>query len=204
MMTAAKKSKGGKKAAASAASDSKGPRLVVRGSDQAAVSAATEDDVPRLGIDVGGVLSKKSKYRYPYGEEWKTAMKGAFPFLVLFGLKYGPENIFIISRVNHLPRGDSKHWVNKFVESIGIAEFPRGLGVPEENVRLVTERHGPFGKGPVCKEYGITHYIDDEPDCLWSFWADECGHAAEPAAAFYFDEWRHWGPLGAQIRDARH
>ena len=119
-------------------------------------------------------------------------MKGAFPFLVLFGLKYGPENIFIISRVNHLPRGDSKHWVNKFVESIGIAEFPRGLGVPEENVRLVTERHGPFGKGPVCKEYGITHYIDDEPDCLWSFWADECGHAAEPVAAFYFDEWRHW------------
>ena len=119
-------------------------------------------------------------------------MKGAWPFIVLFSFKFGPENLFVISRVNYFPDRGRKHWVQKFLLSIGIGPSPAGIGVPEDNKALCLSMHGPQGKGPIAKKLGITHYVDDNADCLWSFACDEAGHAAAPAAAFFFDETRRW------------
>ena len=119
-------------------------------------------------------------------------MEGAWPFIVLFSFKFGPENLFVISRVNNLPNRGRMHWVQTFLLSIGIGPSPAGIGVPEENKALCMSKYGPRGKGPIAKKFGITHFADDHADCLWSFACDTAGHAAAPAAAFFFDEEKVW------------
>ena len=65
---------------------------------------------PRLGIDVGGPLSRTGDGpNKPDGADIHRAVtEGAWPFVVLFGMHYGYENIFVISRVN-TPQSGHRH-----------------------------------------------------------------------------------------------
>ena len=61
----------------------------------------------------------------------------------------------------------------RLVASMGLFE----LGMPHANLTLCRRDMGEFGKGPIAKRYGLTHYIDDTMDCLWSVCCDSAGNA---------------------------
>ena len=56
--------------------------------------------MPRLGLDVGDVLSVRSDAKFDGQNIYKAAMTGAYAFCVCFILKYGAENPYVISRTN--------------------------------------------------------------------------------------------------------
>jgi len=136
-----------------------------------------------LGLDVGGVLSKlhaEDAHLAP----WLSAMPGAFPFLILFGVTHGYDNLWVISRTNTgtwFTKESAKsanpveHWVVRFLRQLGLFK----LGVPEDQVLFCTARSGRFGKGPLAAAARLTHFVDDRPSCLKSVLTDPCGNAGE-------------------------
>ena len=74
----------------------------------------------RLGLDVGGVLSVMGGPRHADGEEWRSVMPGAWPFIYMFTLQHGPESLAVISRVNKLPREGKTHWVQRLASAVGL------------------------------------------------------------------------------------
>ena len=94
----------------------------------------------KLGLGVGGVLSPLGAPRCDPGEEWAGVAPGAWPFVYHFSLQYGPENLAVISRVNHFPRRGNTHFVERLASAAGMAPFPRGGGVPPANIQLATEK----------------------------------------------------------------
>ena len=156
---------------------------------------------PRVGLDIGEVLSVRN---VPGGEEGiihTAAQIGAYCFCVFFLLRYGPENLFIISRTdtgewyNTHSGHQIETWVVRFVRSMGLF----ALGVPEQNMRLCTSRSGKEGRGPCARKFGLTHMVDDRLECLWSVFEDGYGNS-DPAikenSGFLgaLHAARRWGP----------
>ena len=106
-------------------------------------------------------------------------MMGAYAFCLFFIIRYGPENLFIISRTNtgewhSMHQGHQiESWVVRFVRSMGIFV----TGVPTKNMRICTDRSGKNGKGPCASTFELTHMVDDHLECLWSVFKDTYGHS---------------------------
>ena len=104
----------------------------------------------KLGLDVGGVLSPYGSPRCSPGEEWAGVAHGAWPFVYFFSLKYGANNLAVISRVNHFPRRGNTHFVEQLASAAGIVPWPRGVGVPPSNIQLVKEKRTRGRPAPKC------------------------------------------------------
>ena len=134
---------------------------------------------PRVGLDIGGVLSVRNAPGADGLSIYKAAWVGAYAFCLFFIIRYGPENLFVISRTN---TGDwyTNHrghqveaWVVRFIRSLGLFD----AGVPTNNVRLCTDRAGKRGKGPCAERFELTHMVDDHLECLWSVFEDPEGNS---------------------------
>ena len=68
-------------------------------------------------------------------------------------------------------------WVVRFIHECGLSE----LGWPEDNLILTSETYGGWGKGPAAdhKTPGVTVFIDNTADCVWSMEFDPNGNASE-------------------------
>ena len=105
---------------------------------------------PRVGLDIGDVLSSRNVPGAEGQNIYKAAMHGAYAFCVFFLIRHGPENFFIISRTNE-GRWHTSHrgqeieaWVVRFARSLGV--FVNG--VPTQNMHICTSRSGADGKSP--------------------------------------------------------
>ena len=105
---------------------------------------------PRIGLDVGDVLSARGVRGADGRNIHWAAMAGAYAFCVFFMIRHGPQNLFIISRIDsgswystHRDR-EIEAWIVRFVRSLGLFV----LGVPEANMHICVNRSGADGKGP--------------------------------------------------------
>ena len=134
---------------------------------------------PRVGLDIGDVLSKRGVSGADGPSIHKAAWVGAYAFCLFFIIRYGPENLFIISRTNTgdwytLHRGHQiEAWVVRFIRSLGLFD----AGVPTNNVRLCTSRAGEKGKGRCAERFELTHMVDDHLECLWAVFEDPYGNS---------------------------
>ena len=48
-----------------------------------------------------------------------------------------------------------------------------------ENVVLCKHRIGPNGKGRAASALGLTHFVDNDMDCLWSCCQDKAGNCRD-------------------------
>ncbi len=149
-------------------------------------SSTHASEVMRLGMDLGGVLCMKQRHAERSDDPndmYKLAMPGAYPLMLLYGIKHDLKNFFVISRTNSgqpLVPMKQRHqtiwvpaWGTRFLKELGVLD----LGMPVENVRYCTQCHGKFGKGPIAKGLGLTHFVDDKDDCVWSVLCDDRGNA---------------------------
>ena len=123
----------------------------------------------RVGIDVGDVLSRKMGGRLD-NHRWRAAETGAYPFLVMLVCAIGARNVYIISRTT---RGSwwSEYrgkrvpaWVIAFLEDLGLF----AMGVPRDNVAICSSCSGPDGKSVAARRFRLTHFIDDNLECLYA------------------------------------
>ena len=61
----------------------------------------------------------------------------------------------------------------------GVMAADVAAGFRRENLRFCDRRSGPRGKGPVAQRLGLTHFVDDNDECLWSVYCDPAGCAGE-------------------------
>ena len=65
----------------------------------------------------------------------------------------------------------------RFIRECGLSE----LGWPDPNLILTSDTHGEWGNGPAAyqKTPGVTIFIDNTSDCLWSMEFDDFGNASD-------------------------
>ncbi|CAE7501080.1 invs [Symbiodinium sp. KB8] len=130
---------------------------------------------PRIGIDIGGVLTRQGDRTYmgPL-DEWDTTWEadGALDAVGKIAQVFGPSNTFLVSKVSP---GKSMHrrmeqWLHETMD------FCEVTGVPKDNIVFVSAVSGTQGKGVVCERLGISHFVDDKIEVLKSVFEDELKH----------------------------
>jgi hypothetical protein len=127
---------------------------------------------PRLGLDIGDVLSSTNpRCRKQEGDEiYRSATPGAYAFIVCFILRFGAEQLFVISRTQRGSwwsafRGRTvEAWVVRFIRALGLFD----MGMPESHMSICTDQRGLKGKGPLSLQYDLAHFVDN---------SDQCGYA---------------------------
>lgn len=116
-----------------------------------------------FGTDIGGVLCMNVEdIEMSVGDAsnwWLKrgwVVKGALDAVRSIVAHVGQSNSFVIATVSTEMETQKKEWLEKI-------KFWEYTGIPKENVRWVPEEED---KGVVAKELGITHFVDDRPDCL--------------------------------------
>lgn len=117
--------------------------------------------VHRLGIDIGGVIVQKSRGRsdtsFFTDNFLKTPMmEDAFAIIGTLVDKFGPTNVFVVSKCMPPIQKKSLLWFEHH-------RFYGGTGVLPENVFFCETRPE---KGPIAARLDLTHFIDDRADCL--------------------------------------
>ena len=131
---------------------------------------------PRIGIDIGGVLTREGDPRYRGSkDEWDESWEadGALDAVRKITQVFGPSNTFLVSKVR--PGGRMHRRMELWLhETINFCE---ATGLPKENIIFVRTVDGPQGKGVACEKLGISHFVDDKIEVLKSIFEDEAGNS---------------------------
>eukprot|EP00928_Gymnodinium_smaydae_P011983 TRINITY_DN14384_c1_g1_i2.p1 TRINITY_DN14384_c1_g1~~TRINITY_DN14384_c1_g1_i2.p1 ORF type:complete len:725 (+),score=131.97 TRINITY_DN14384_c1_g1_i2:45-2177(+) len=142
-----------------------------------ATCADTEGPPPRIGIDIGGVLTREGDPSVSCQDEWQRGWEapGAFQALRRIVKLFGPENVFLVSKVS--PGGLMQRKVEKWLhQTCNIGSL---CGVLQKNIFFVKKVFGAEGKGPVASALGLSHFVDDKVEALTSVYDDEAGNSAK-------------------------
>nr|WP_246425527.1 hypothetical protein [Streptomonospora nanhaiensis] len=117
--------------------------------------------VPALGVDVGGVIIRRSDGDQDtsfFGEHpMRTpAVEGAFEALAELAAGPFDGRVYVISKA----KPDTAH---RTIEWLHHHDFERRTGITRERMHFVLNRGD---KAPVCERLGITHFVDDRIDVL--------------------------------------
>ncbi|CAK9116065.1 unnamed protein product [Durusdinium trenchii] len=131
---------------------------------------------PRIGIDIGGVLTREGdpRYRGSY-DEWDESWEadGALDSVRKIVQVFGPSNTFLVSKVR--PGGKMHRRMELWLHET--LNFCEETGLLKENIIFVRTVDGPQGKGVVCEKLGISHFVDDKIEVLKSIFEDEAGNS---------------------------
>jgi hypothetical protein len=129
-------------------------------------------DEPRIGIDIGGVLTE-----YDFKEKRLVERPESADSVRRIVEHFGKNNVFIVSKVR---LGRDMHeralaWLN------GPEGFLKRVGLPsvEQSVRFVEEIDGPYGKGVAAAHLGLSFFVDDTGECLESVFAEAEGNSRD-------------------------
>lgn len=118
--------------------------------------------MPVLGIDIGGVIidghGADTDFLKVYDDEramQAVAMAGVFETVARL-VKVFDGRAWIVSKCGLAIQRKSAMWLRHH-------RFFERTGLPESNVRYCLKRPE---KSPICKDLGITHFIDDREDVL--------------------------------------
>lgn len=132
----------------------------------------------RIGVDVGGVLTKNPT-DVPDHKRWEEQVDYAAPG-ALEGVKrlvqlFGPNNVHIVSKV-HLG-GSMQHKVEHWLHDTCMV--CQRTGLRKDNIHFCESRSGPDGKGKVAQQLRLSHFVDDNFEVLESVFADPCGNSGD-------------------------
>ena len=112
---------------------------------------------------------------------YKSTEPGFSAFILLYAMKYGLENVHVISRTQtgkwfswHHRLGQVEAWVVQFVKSLKLHRY----GFKMDNMTVVGSRLGHDGKGAASQGKRLTHFIDNDLENLWGIVNDECGNCS--------------------------
>ncbi|CAJ1457254.1 unnamed protein product [Effrenium voratum] len=131
---------------------------------------------PRIGIDIGGVLTREGDSTYMGSlDEWDASWEadGALDSVRKIVQVFGPTNTFLVSKVR--PGGSMHQRMEQWLHET--MDFCKVTGLPKENIVFVRTVDGPTGKGVVCEKLGISHFVDDKIEVLKSIFEDEAGNS---------------------------
>ena len=83
-------------------------------------------------------------------------MPGAFETIRFLVERFGPLNVWLVSKCGERIRERTKWWLSHH-------RFWVETNMNPSNIRFCRKRHE---KAPICEELGLTHFIDDRADCL--------------------------------------
>ena len=110
---------------------------------------------------------------------------GAYSFLVLFMAKYGTSAVHIISRTTS---GSWNSYHKGVMIECYIVRFLRQtimqLGMDDNQISITWKKSGWHGKGICAKKAGITHMLDNDPECLYSVLVDKTGNAYSSISSY--------------------
>jgi len=132
---------------------------------------------PRLGIDIGGVITKKRNDAASKGDNWTVDYEAPG---ALVGVKrlveiFGAENVFLVSklRLGGSMQRKTEHWLHDTMN------FCERTGVIKEHIVFCSDISGPKGKGSVAEELGLSHFIDDKIEVLEAVFEDPTGNSGD-------------------------
>lgn len=132
--------------------------------------------IPRIGIDIGGVLTRDGDPSYRGSlDEWDTSWEapGAFDAVRKIVQVFGAENTFLVSKVR--PGGNMQRRMEQWLHET--CDFCKVTGVLKGNIVFVRNIDGPEGKGAASCQLGLSHFIDDKLDVLKAVFEDEAGNS---------------------------
>lgn len=136
---------------------------------------------PRIGIDIGGVLTREGDLSFKEGERWGSSWEapGAFEAVRLVVQLFGPDNVFLISKVhiNGRMHREAKQWLRtrKFCETTGL---------PADHIEFVSAVAGPNGKGAAASRLRLSHFVDDKFEVLESVFSGCAGNSGQLVRTF--------------------
>jgi len=155
------------------------------GPEETSVQVTNEGDLAkgkqrRIGIDIGGVLTRdggdQTRDRSgDWGSDWEAP--GAFEGVRQLVGVFGPSNVFLVSKASEDMQRQTKHWLDQ-------TKFCEVTGVPPKNIEFVRSRDGPEGKGEVASKLGLSHFVDDNFQCLKSVFCDKDGNSGDVVERF--------------------
>ncbi len=114
-----------------------------------------------LGVDIGGVVIDRVNDHTDtsfFGSNYlkTTAVNLALPSLAQLVNRRFFGNVFLVSKCGVQTEAKTREWLDHH-------QFYLRTGIRRENVCFCRERRD---KAPLCKELGITHFIDDRLEVL--------------------------------------
>ena len=128
---------------------------------------------------------RQTFYNNEQRQIYRAIAPGAYVTLLAVARIFGREALHVISRVTK-PEGSmyrgrpQPHWVHRLISSLRLFHVDH-TGVPV-NVVLCQHRHGRYGKGRAASAFGLTHFVDNDMDCLWSCCRDRHGNCRDTLA----------------------
>lgn len=115
--------------------------------------------IMKLGIDVGGVLTKKggsAADTFLFGPNYLNApaVEGALEAVAALNTGTFAGNLWIISKCGHKVECRTREWLKAHKVD---------LIIPENKWFFCKKRHE---KAPIAKDIGLTHFIDDRLEVL--------------------------------------
>jgi len=130
---------------------------------------------PRIGVDLGGVLNKHNNDVMGDTSKWhmlqSSEVPGAMDSMAELVRAFGPQNVFIVSKVGRMMEALSQTWLHQTMNICG------RTGLLRENIHFCRECTGPQGKGVVAATLGLSHFVDDKDENLWSVYNDPAGNS---------------------------
>jgi len=112
-------------------------------------------------VDVGGVIidriNDNTDTSFLSDNYLKTtSVPGTFEHLTKLNNSLFKDRVFIVSKCGEKVQ-------NKTLEWMAYHNFYEVTGIPKERVNFCRKRDG---KGPICRDLGITHFVDDRLEVL--------------------------------------
>ncbi len=112
-----------------------------------------------LGVDIGGVIiDRVREERDTAGRGYSDAppVAGAFEAIARLVARRFGDHVWLVSRCDAPDEPQILEWLTA-------RDFFRATGVAPDRVRFCRERHE---KAPICRQLGITHFVDDRLEVL--------------------------------------
>ncbi len=112
-----------------------------------------------LGVDIGGVIIdrvREERDAGPDGFLGAEPVTGAVDAIARLVAERFHERVWLISRCDAEDEAPIRRWLER-------RGFHAATGIAADRVRFCRERHE---KAPICRQLGITHFVDDRLEVL--------------------------------------
>jgi len=92
---------------------------------------------------------------------------------------FGAPNVFIVSKLGKEMQVLTETWLHETMDVC------KQTGLVRENIHFCTRKHGKDGKGAIAQKLKLSHFVDDNFECLESIFSDPVGNSRESVEQFH-------------------
>eukprot|EP00927_Polykrikos_kofoidii_P047515 TRINITY_DN4170_c0_g4_i1.p1 TRINITY_DN4170_c0_g4~~TRINITY_DN4170_c0_g4_i1.p1 ORF type:complete len:578 (-),score=102.48 TRINITY_DN4170_c0_g4_i1:46-1665(-) len=132
-------------------------------------------EVPRIGIDIGGVVTRTRLRDNDLSVNWGTEDEapGAFDGFRRLVEIFGEDNVFLVSKfkIGDPMQRKTEHWLHE------TCKFCERTGVLRKNIVFCSPAYGRDGRGVVAERLRLSHFVDDSLEGLSLVFAGSAGNS---------------------------